>query len=107
MNGLPIVVIAEFRAFPGRETYFVERTRSLMREMHAHHGILIHSFHQDEKDPSLFLFYEQYASEEALAAHGAKPEVALWRDELPHMAERLSWRRFSLVDYFRTAEPLP
>lgn len=107
MNGFPIIVIAEFRAFPGKETLFMERTRELMQSIRSHEGVLIHSFQQNEDDPSSFIFYEQYASEKALKDHGADKNVALWREELPHMAQRLSWRRFSLIEYFRTAAPLP
>lgn len=107
MNAFPIIVIAEFRALPGKEAYFIERTRRLMQSIRTHEGVLIHSFQQNEDDPSSFLFYEQYASEKALRDHGADKNVALWREELPLMAQRLSWRRFSLIEYFRTAAPLP
>lgn len=107
MNRFPIIVIAEFRALPGKEQYFIERTRRLMHDIRTHEGILIHSFQQDESDPASFVFYEQYASEKALQDHGKDRHIALWREELPGMAERLSWRRFSLKEYFRTTTPLP
>lgn len=106
MNVFPIIVIAEFRAFPGKEQHFIDRTRELMKNIRSHEGVLIHSFQQNESDPASFIFYEQYASEKALRDHGADRHVALWREELPDMAERLSWRRFSLIDCFRTTVPL-
>lgn len=39
-------------------------------------GTLIYQVHQDRKDPATFIFYEKYASDEALAEHSANLKSA-------------------------------
>ncbi|MGI4739770.1 MAG: putative quinol monooxygenase [Janthinobacterium lividum] len=65
-----IAVAAEWRVLPGQE----ETVRQLMLEaaaaVRAHEpGNLLYIGHQDPADPTHFLFYEQYANQQALEAH--------------------------------------
>jgi autoinducer 2-degrading protein len=67
-----IAVSAEWRAQPGHE----ETVRLLMLEAAAavrqhEPGNLLYVGHQDPADPAHFLFYEQYADQQALEAHRA------------------------------------
>lgn len=65
-----IAVAAEWRVQPGHE----ETVRLLMLEAAAavqqhEPGNLLYIGHQDPDDPAHFLFYEQYADQQALEAH--------------------------------------
>jgi autoinducer 2-degrading protein len=43
---------------------------------------------QDDKDPSKFVFYEAYESEEAVAVHKSTPHYAEWRDSVAPWMEK-------------------
>ena len=65
-----IAVAAEWRVQPGHEA----TVRQLMLEAAAavrqhEPGNLLYVGHQDPADPAHFLFYEQYADQQALEAH--------------------------------------
>ncbi|MET4107437.1 putative quinol monooxygenase [Hymenobacter sp. UYP22] len=67
-----ICVAAEWRTRPEH----ADTVRHLMQEaaaaVRAHEpGNLLYVAHQDPKDPTHFLFYEQYANQAALDAHVA------------------------------------
>jgi autoinducer 2-degrading protein len=65
-----LVVVAKWRTQPGQE----ETVRQLMRELTAavrehEPGNVLYIAHYDPADPAHFLFYEQYADQQALEAH--------------------------------------
>jgi autoinducer 2-degrading protein len=67
-----IVVVAKWRTQPGHE----ETVRQLMLELTAavrehEPGNLLYIAHYDPADATNFLFYEQYADQQALEAHRA------------------------------------
>lgn len=102
----PVIIVAEFRTFPGREAEFASSVEALMEKMKTHRGVYFHSLQQDASDPCAFVFYEQYESAEALDAHASSEEVRQWRETLPGMAVRLSLRKFEMRCFFRTISPL-
>jgi autoinducer 2-degrading protein len=48
-------------------------------------GNLRFDFLQDPQDPTRFIFYEAYRSEEDAAAHKQTPHYAAWRDTVAEM----------------------
>jgi quinol monooxygenase YgiN len=67
-----ITVVAKLKAVAGKEGDL----RAVLEEMvgnvkvHEAGGVPTYSLHTSDADPALFLFYEQYLTAEALAAHG-------------------------------------
>ena len=67
-----ITVVAKLQANPGKE----DELRAVLTEMVGNvkaneaGAVTSYSLHVSDTDPTLFLFYEQYSSAEALAAHG-------------------------------------
>jgi quinol monooxygenase YgiN len=70
--------IARIKAKPGKE----ERTRSELRKLLAptrrEAGCLNYDMHQSTEDPALFVFHENWTSEEQLAAHLGSPHIRAW-----------------------------
>lgn len=66
-----ITIIAKLQANPGKE----DELRTVLTEMvenvkqHEAGKALAYSLHVSDEDPTLFLFYEQYASAQALEEH--------------------------------------
>ncbi len=67
-----LTIVAKLQAAPGKEA----RLQSVLTEMVANvkaneaGKALAYSLHTSPKEAGLFLFYEQYASQEAIDAHG-------------------------------------
>ena len=66
-----ITVVAKLQAVTGKE----DQLRAVLTEMvgnvkkHEAGKVPTYSLHTSDADPTLFLFYEQYADAEGLAAH--------------------------------------
>ena len=93
-----IVVVAHLRALPGKEDALRQRLRTLMEEVKDHEGMLLNSIHQSRTDPRNFVFYEQFASEAAIAAHGATPELERWRAEKPQYVESGQYDTWQMIN---------
>lgn len=93
-----IVVVAHLRALPGKEDALRARLHTLMEEVSGHEGMLLNSIHQSRTDPRNFVFYEQFASEEAIKAHGATPELERWRAEKPLYVESGQYDTWQMIN---------
>ncbi len=71
MADSPVTVIAIIKVRAGED----ERARSVLQgivpDTLQEPGCLVYDLHQSLTDPTEFMFYERWASEEALAAHAA------------------------------------
>ena len=67
-----ITIVAKLQAAPGKE----QELRAILTEMVGNvkakeaGKVTSYSLHTSDADPTLFLFYEQYADADALTAHG-------------------------------------
>ncbi len=66
-----LTIVAKLQAAPGKEG----ELRAVLAEMvgkvkENEPGVVAYSLHTADNDPTLFMFYEQYASTEAFDAHG-------------------------------------
>ena len=79
-NGNVIAVVAKLRAAPGKgdalAALLVELAAAVRR---AEPGCLLYRPHRSTKDPDVFVFYEMYVDDAALAAHGKTPHLAEYR----------------------------
>jgi quinol monooxygenase YgiN len=67
-----ITVVAKLQANPGKEDELKAALTEMVGNVKTHEAgaVLAYSLHVADIDPTLFLFYEQYANAEALEAHG-------------------------------------
>jgi quinol monooxygenase YgiN len=67
-----ITVVAKLKAVEGKEAELRAVLEAMVGNVKVHEAgkVPAYSLHTSDADPALFLFYEQYANAEALAAHG-------------------------------------
>lgn len=67
---MPVTVFAKVTAKEGASDALRDAILSLIRAADEEEGLLTYRAHQDDKDPTVFWFYEVYADDAALAVHG-------------------------------------
>ena len=70
-----VILTAMVKAKAGEEAAVKEALLSLVGPTRKEPGCLCYNLHQSKTDPTQFMFYEQWASKEALAAHGKTPHM--------------------------------
>jgi|SRR5579875_1371748 len=67
-----IAIVARLRTREGKAEEFIAAAREQIAAVRQHEAgkTLTYTLHRSASDPHLFLFYERYADEAALAAHG-------------------------------------
>lgn len=70
-----VILTATVKAKPGQAAAVKEALLSLVAPTRQEPGCLCYNLHQSKSDPTQFMFYEQWASKEALDAHGKTPHM--------------------------------
>jgi quinol monooxygenase YgiN len=70
-----VVVIATIQVKPGNEDEALAAFTESIPPTQAEEGCLGYALHRDLADPARFVFVEQWASGEALDAHGRTPHL--------------------------------
>ncbi|HEY4095886.1 MAG TPA: putative quinol monooxygenase [Baekduia sp.] len=70
-----VVVVAVIQLKPGSEDEGRAAFEASIPPTHEEEGCIGYALHQDLKDPTRFVFVEQWASEEALASHSHMPHL--------------------------------
>ncbi len=67
-----ITIVAKLQAAPGKETDLRAVLTEMIGNVKAKEAgrAVTYSLHTSDTDPTLFMFYEQYADADAFAAHG-------------------------------------
>jgi len=66
-----IGVVAKLTIQPGKEAEFEQVGKDLMAKVNANEpGCLTYQLYKSKKDANVYIFMEQYASEDALKSHG-------------------------------------
>ena len=73
--GGAVTLTAMVKARPGQEDAVKEALLSLVEPTRKEPGCLLYIPHQSKADRTQFMFYEQWASQEALDAHGKTPHM--------------------------------
>jgi len=68
-----IVVAAKIKTAEGKGDEFEQEFRKLAPKVLNDPGTIAYVLHSSVKDPTLFLVYEKYESQEALKQHGETP----------------------------------
>ena len=70
-----LTVLARLKAKEGAEEEVKQLLLSLIGPTHAEPGCIDYTMHQGTEDKSLFMFYENWTSKEALDEHIQKPYI--------------------------------
>ena len=81
-----VVVVAVITAAAGNEAAVQALAASVVAETHAEEGCTTYALHQDVNESTRFVYVERWASQAALAAHGASSHIARFREALPALA---------------------
>lgn len=68
-----MVVVAKIKAVAGKEKEMEQALLAVIPKVREEEGTLVYTLHQDQNDPSVFLFYEKYKDADALVAHSSTP----------------------------------
>lgn len=72
-----IGVVAKLTIAEGKHAEFEEVAKDLMAKVKANEpGTLTYQLYKSKKDPNVYIFMEQYASQADLEAHGKTPYFA-------------------------------
>ncbi len=73
-----ITILAKLQALPGKEREVEQAFMTMIAAVKANElgPVVTYSLHRLDSDPTTFLFYEQYADDAALAAHGKSEHMA-------------------------------
>lgn len=73
---MAISVLAKLKVKAGSEAAFEAAGKDMIAAVRANEpGTLAYTLHKSVKDPTEFWFYEQYADQAALDAHGKTPHM--------------------------------
>ena len=76
------------KAKAGKGNAVKEALSSLVEPTRKEPGCLCYNLHQSKSDPTQFMFYEQWASKEALDAHGKTPHMRALGGKLKDRTEK-------------------
>lgn len=97
MASNPVTVIVRIQAKPGMKTRVKEELLNLLGPTRSEKGCINYDMHQAADDDSLFLFHENWTSEEDLKRHLEAPHIKHWLKEaetlLAEPMELTLWRR--------------
>ena len=83
-----IILTAIVKAKPGQEEAVKEVLLGMVEPTRKEPGCLCYNLHQSKSDKTQFLFYEQWASKEALDAHGKTPHMKALGGKLKDKTEK-------------------
>lgn len=68
-----MIVVAKLKAAAGKEKEMEKALLDIIPKVSEEEGTLVYTLHQDQNDPTVFLFYEKYKDTDALVAHSSTP----------------------------------
>ncbi|MGH9689900.1 MAG: putative quinol monooxygenase [Candidatus Acidiferrales bacterium] len=77
-----LTIVAHARAKPGQESRALELLQGLIAPTRKEAGCIDYDLHQSIDDPSLFVFYENWATVKDFEAHGRSAHIQKFRQVL-------------------------
>jgi quinol monooxygenase YgiN len=68
-----MIVVAKLKAAAGKEEEMKKALMDMIPKVSEEEGTLVYTLHQDQTDPTVFLFYEKYKDADALVVHSSTP----------------------------------
>ncbi len=92
-----VTVVVRIKSKPGMEAQVKQELFGLLAPTRAEAGCINYDMHQAPNDPALFLFHENWTSEDALNRHFQTEHIQRWIDKAAiFLAEPMDltlWRR--------------
>jgi quinol monooxygenase YgiN len=84
MTDTAVTVVARIKVRPGTDSAALQLLGSIVSPTRDEPGCLAYDLHQSAADPTEFMFYERWSSDDALAAHSAStaPHRVALREQL-------------------------
>ncbi len=82
-----LTAVATMRAKPGKEEELRELLESLIEPTRAEEGCTTYALHRGTQDPALFVFYENWRTQDHLEAHLATPHLAAALPRIPELLD--------------------
>jgi quinol monooxygenase YgiN len=99
MAGKQVTVVVRIKAKTGMEVRVRQALLNLLKPTRAERGCINFDIHQAPNDPSLFLFHENWVSEEDLKRHFETPHMKRVIEEAKVLlAEPMELTRWRKVD---------
>jgi quinol monooxygenase YgiN len=98
-----ISIVAKLRTVDGKADEFIAAAQEQIRAVQQHEAgkALMYTLQQSSTNPNEFVFYEQYADEAALAAHGTTDHMKAFGGKLRGVLDgRPEVERFTVVGAF-------
>ena len=95
-----ITLVAKLQAQPGKEDELRAALTTMVAAVKANEAgaVPTYSLHVSDEDPTMFMFYEQYASAEAFDAHAKTPHMAEFGGKLRGLlAGRIALERYTQI----------
>jgi quinol monooxygenase YgiN len=92
-----IILVAELKAKPGEEQAVKQALVAMVAPTRKEDGCLCYNLHQSAKDKTQFMFYEQWASQAALDAHGATSNMKAMQKAIQGRLEKGGATRYQLL----------
>lgn len=80
MGTQPVTVVVRLKAKAGKEAQVRQELLNLLEPTRAEPGCINFDMHESPDDPSLFLFHENWTSEEDLKRHFETPHITRWME---------------------------
>lgn len=95
-----ITVVAKLPVTPGKEEEVEAAFKTMVAAVKANEKgpVVTYSLHKSVNEPGVYLFYEQYESEDAIAAHGKSEHMAALNGALKgNLAGRPTIERYTKI----------
>ena len=92
-----IIMAVIVKAKSGQEDAVKEALLGMVEPTRRESGCLCYNLHRSKSDSTQFMFYEQWASKEALDAHGKTPRMKALGEQLKDRTEKSSVTFYELL----------
>ncbi len=94
-----LIVRVRVQVQPDKRQRFIDISTPLIAQTNAEPGCLFYSCYQDLADPNLFMFYEEYEDQAAIAYHNQTAHrIAWWKAVQEVLAEPMEAKVLSNSD---------
>jgi len=92
-----VIILAQLKAKEGQQKAVREALVEMVAPTRREQGCLCYNLHVSEKDPAQFMFYEQWASGEALKTHGQSEHMKRMQEKIKGRLDKGSGTRFKML----------
>lgn len=92
-----VIILAQLTAKDGKEAEMRAALAEMLDPTHKEDGCICYLLHQAKDDKRKFMFYEQWASQAALDAHGKSDHMKVLQKKLAGLVDKGAGTLFDMV----------